>query len=52
MLLRATNDLEMVDNLFIGNTVKLGVSSSANDFQVAVDICVGERISTCKNLII
>lgn len=52
MLVRATNDFEMMSNLIIANTVKLGISSSARDFQVAVDVCVGERLSTCNNLII
>ena len=51
IMVRATNDFEMIDNLIIANTVKLGLTST-RDFQVAVDICVGERISTCNNLII
>lgn len=50
-LIRGSSDLLFEDNLFIGNQEREWNSrTSLKDYQVAVDVCVGEVDLKCKNI--
>ena len=54
VLIRGSSNVEMLGNLIIGNNYRNYIEgeTKVNDYQVAVDICVGERISSCTNLLV
>ena len=51
VIIRSTTDLELSDNVMIANQKReWSPDVSFNDYQAAVDVCVGELLSTCKNM--
>ena len=51
IIVRSTSDLEICDNLIIGNQERVwNAGVQFNDYQVAFDVCVGELLSTCSNM--
>ena len=50
IVVRGSEDLLLKDNLIMNNKPRQWDSSvKGKDFQVAVDICVGEEVIACKN---
>lgn len=50
-LIRGSSDLYFTDNIFIANNEReWNTAASLKDYQVAVDVCVGEVKIECKNV--
>lgn len=53
IVVRGSEDLVIKDNLIMNNKPRAWDSSiKGKDFQVAVDICVGEEVIACKNFLV
>ncbi len=53
VVVRVSSDVEMIDNLIVYNSAReWNLDVTIRDYQVAVDICVGERTGVCTNLLI
>lgn len=51
VVVRIANDFEMMHNLIISNEARRwNPEVQLRDFQVAVDVCTGELVTTCRNI--